>query len=166
MLMRKYRLDPRPVCVWRSRSETSPCGMSSRCSPACLQVDRDNESALSIAIVSLHISSLPSTTAQRLIEMTPSLTLKTTGGRRASPFPNLLSFPLWFKGGITFHQPSSPRLSTIVIAVHSHHLLFPFLLVLQNCCLFISFFFFPQWSLSTSDSHSWTCTSAFPDITT
>lgn len=27
----------RPACVWRSRSETSPCGRSSRCSPECLQ---------------------------------------------------------------------------------------------------------------------------------
>lgn len=39
----------RPVCVWRSRSETSPCGRSSRCSPACLGGDRVEGSVVFIA---------------------------------------------------------------------------------------------------------------------
>lgn len=37
--------DLRPVCVWRIRSETSPCGTSSRCSPECLQVETESQSS-------------------------------------------------------------------------------------------------------------------------
>lgn len=35
--------DLRPTCVWRSRSETSPCGRSSRCSPGSLEEERGGQ---------------------------------------------------------------------------------------------------------------------------
>lgn len=38
-------LDLHPVCVWRSQSETSPCGTSSGCSPACLWGGRHSKSS-------------------------------------------------------------------------------------------------------------------------
>lgn len=41
------RRDVHPVCAWRSRSETSPCGTSSHCSPECLQVERESRSVFS-----------------------------------------------------------------------------------------------------------------------
>lgn len=70
----------------------------------------------------------------------PSLNMRTTGGRHASPFPFLLSLPLSFpghlRGGITFHQPSSHVPATAVITVHSFYLLFLFMLFLQDHCLF------------------------------
>lgn len=91
-----------PACVWRSQSETSPCGRSSDCIPECLQADRDTESLFPHrrpSFLSLDLDGIMNTPFSR-----PQVA--------DTYLPLLLSFPLWLLSTFeAWHHFSSVFLS-------------------------------------------------------
>lgn len=103
--------DLRPACAWRSRSETSPCGRSSRCSPECLEAEDEREGESRSVFLHRCPPFLPDPQDQmRSHQFSRSDPRWQTGlvlDLSCPPAPLRSSRPQQFKGGIAFQPPSA-----------------------------------------------------------